>query len=97
MGTSAPKSQKNNRSKTKTAVRGTRVRKPLSVLARKKQTERLIRTLQQHKPYLSEQYKIRSLGIFGSYLRAQQKPRSDLDLLVEFGETEIQREQGAQT
>ena len=41
----------------------------------------------KRKPYLSEQYTVRSLGIFGSYLRAEQKPRSDLDLIVEFGET----------
>jgi len=33
------------------------------------------------------QYKIRSLGLFGSYVRGEQKKNSDVDILVEFCET----------
>jgi len=36
---------------------------------------------------LKEQYKIRSLGLFGSYVRGEQKKNSDVDILVEFCET----------
>jgi uncharacterized protein len=39
--------------------------------------------LQQHKPELSENWKVRSLGIFGSYVRGEARKSSDLDLLVE--------------
>ena len=38
-------------------------------------------------PELRRQYKIASLGIFGSYVRKEQRADSDLDLLVTFDET----------
>ena len=38
-------------------------------------------------PYLKEKFKVESLGIFGSYVRQDQKPSSDLDLLVTFSDT----------
>ncbi len=47
---------------------------------------RFRRILRAHLPELTERYKVKSLGIFGSYLRAEQKPRSDLDVLVEYSE-----------
>lgn len=42
------------------------------------------RILRSHLPALREQYSVLSLGVFGSYVRGEQKKRSDLDLLVEF-------------
>jgi|GEM_PF-5923809 len=39
--------------------------------------------LQSHKPELSEIWMVRSLGIFGSYVRGEARKGSDLDLLVE--------------
>lgn len=33
---------------------------------------------------LRERYGVRSLGIFGSYVRGEQRKRSDLDILVDF-------------
>jgi len=45
---------------------------------------RIKRTLRAHLPELREQYAVKSLGIFGSYVRGEQKKRSDLDVLVEF-------------
>ncbi len=36
---------------------------------------------------LSEQYQVKSLGVFGSYVRHEQSTGSDLDLLVAFNET----------
>ena len=38
-------------------------------------------------PGLRGQYKIATLGIFGSYVRREQRADSDLDLLVSFEET----------
>lgn len=43
--------------------------------------------LRHHMPGLMQQYGIKSMGIFGSYVRGQQKMKSDLDLLVEFDNT----------
>lgn len=43
--------------------------------------------LVQHKSVLHEHYKVRELGIFGSYVRKEQTEASDVDLLVEFSET----------
>lgn len=40
--------------------------------------------LATHLPALREQYAVKSLGVFGSYVRGESRKRSDLDLLVEF-------------
>jgi predicted nucleotidyltransferase len=42
--------------------------------------------LRQQLPLLKERYQVMSLGIFGSYVRIEQIPESDLDLLVSFQE-----------
>jgi len=34
--------------------------------------------------YLSREYGVERLGLFGSYVRNEQRPDSDIDLLVEF-------------
>lgn len=39
------------------------------------------------KPFLKEKFKVKSIGIFGSYVRGKEKKKSDLDILVEFEET----------
>ena len=43
--------------------------------------------LKQHLPELHKQFSVKSLGIFGSYVRGQQREDSDLDVLVNFEET----------
>ncbi len=40
--------------------------------------------MQKYKPELERDYGVNELGIFGSYVRGEQRPDSDLDLLVEF-------------
>ncbi|MDQ1276805.1 MAG: uncharacterized protein QG610_2383 [Euryarchaeota archaeon] len=40
--------------------------------------------ISQHLPKLTQEYNISYLGIFGSYVRGEQKEDSDLDILVEF-------------
>ncbi|WP_048174392.1 nucleotidyltransferase family protein [Methanosarcina siciliae] len=42
--------------------------------------------LRQNMPEISRKYKVSYLGIFGSYVRGEQGPESDLDILVEFEE-----------
>jgi uncharacterized protein len=39
--------------------------------------------LQAQKPYLAEKYGVIELGLFGSYVRGEQRPDSDLDVLIE--------------
>jgi hypothetical protein len=39
--------------------------------------------LQGQKPYLAEQYGVAEIGIFGSYVRGEQRADSDLDVLIE--------------
>lgn len=41
------------------------------------------KTLSDHKTELKEEFKIKQLGIFGSYSRKEQTIDSDLDILVE--------------
>jgi predicted nucleotidyltransferase len=43
--------------------------------------------LGQHKEELGTKYGVKSIGIFGSYVRGEQKKRSDVDILVEFEES----------
>ncbi len=52
-----------------------------------KTLEEIKRELIKLKPYLYEKYKVKEIGIFGSYVKDKQKKRSDLDILVDFEET----------
>lgn len=40
--------------------------------------------LKQYRDELEQQFKVKSIAIFGSYVRGQQREESDVDLLVEF-------------
>ncbi|MCL4468336.1 MAG: nucleotidyltransferase family protein [Deltaproteobacteria bacterium] len=51
-----------------------------------KRLEQIKYILEQQKTYLEEKYKIKEIGVFGSYVRGEQKKKSDLDILVEFEE-----------
>jgi predicted nucleotidyltransferase len=48
--------------------------------------ERIKRVLLQHKPELRKKFKVKTIGVFGSYVRGEQEPGSDVDVLVEFEE-----------
>lgn len=52
----------------------------------KKKIDQIIMKLRETKPVLKEKYKVKTLGVFGSYVRGEQKEGSDLDILVEFQE-----------
>ena len=49
--------------------------------------ENLKSQIEALKPVLRERFKVETIGIFGSYVRGEQKRKSDLDVLVEFSET----------
>lgn len=46
--------------------------------------EEIKKTLRTLKPILKDVYGVTEIGIFGSYLRGEEKDQSDLDILVEF-------------
>jgi len=46
--------------------------------------EEIKSTLQRIMPEIKERYKVKYLGVFGSYVRGEASRTSDLDLLVEF-------------
>jgi uncharacterized protein len=48
--------------------------------------EQLRRQLRTQLPTLTRDYRVKTLGLFGSYVRHEQTPESDLDVLVEFDE-----------
>lgn len=40
--------------------------------------------LSQAKPVIQEKYKVKEMGIFGSYARGEQNDASDIDVLIDF-------------
>ncbi|MEM4611046.1 MAG: nucleotidyltransferase domain-containing protein, partial [Thermoproteota archaeon] len=46
--------------------------------------EKVKKVLKEHKEELREKYGVKEIGIFGSYVRGENKESSDLDILVEF-------------
>jgi len=51
------------------------------------ETQTIIREIKKGLPVLRDKYGIREIGIFGSYLRGEQKRKSDVDILVDFEKT----------
>lgn len=49
--------------------------------------DKVLTTLRQHLPLLAERYSVSSLGLFGSHVRGEARPDSDLDILVRFHRT----------
>ena len=45
--------------------------------------DEILRTLAKDKSELQKQFKVRSMALFGSYARGDQKSDSDVDILVE--------------
>ena len=52
-----------------------------------KYVEEIKEKLEELKPLLEEKFEVKSIGIFGSYIRGGEKKGSDLDILVEFEES----------
>lgn len=50
------------------------------------EVEEIKRTLSLHKAELKKKFKVKTIGVFGSYVRGEQKRSSDVDILVEFEE-----------
>ena len=48
--------------------------------------EEIERILARHKKELYQKYKIKEIGIFGSFVRGEEDKESDVDIVVEFEE-----------
>ncbi len=48
--------------------------------------EEILKILDEIKEEVSKRYKVEKIGLFGSFVREGQKPGSDIDVLVRFGE-----------
>ena len=46
--------------------------------------DEIVQTLRENMPDLAERHGVKSLGVFGSYVRGEADEESDLDILVEF-------------
>ena len=55
----------------------------MSILGEKLSKQDIKKILKEHKDILNK-YKVRTIGLFGSYVRGDQQDKSDLDILVEF-------------
>ncbi len=53
-----------------------------------KNFKQIEKKLEELKPTLRERFKVKKIGVFGSYIRGKQKKSSDLDILVEFKKTD---------
>ena len=51
-----------------------------------KSLDTVLAELRRLKPELARRYPIRAMGVFGSYVRGEQREDSDLDVLVELGD-----------
>ena len=49
--------------------------------------EEIRKKLVEHKDKLQKKFRVKEIGLFGSYVRGEQKGSSDVDMLVEFEET----------
>ena len=49
-----------------------------------KDLEKIKKILKEYKKELEEKYNVKSIAIFGSYVRGTQTKESDIDILVEF-------------
>lgn len=54
-----------------------------------KNIKKIEEKLKDLKPILKNRYNVSEIGVFGSYVRGEQKKGSDLDILVKFEESAI--------
>jgi uncharacterized protein len=67
-------------------VRKTEKIEHLIVIVAMKTLEEITATIEALKPQLRERFKVKTIGVFGSYVRGEQTSKSDVDVLVEFEE-----------
>lgn len=51
-----------------------------------KEIKKILKTLEDTKEIIYKKYKVKKLGVFGSYIKGEQQDMSDIDILVDFSE-----------
>ena len=46
----------------------------------------IVAQLKELRPIITDHYKVKEIGLFGSFVRGEQRAGSDIDVLVEFAE-----------
>jgi len=46
--------------------------------------EEILKKLRELKPYLQKEFGVKEIGIFGSVVRNEQRPDSDIDILIDY-------------
>jgi len=49
-----------------------------------KEIDHIISEIKKHKPELAKEFHIKELGVFGSFIRGEERIDSDIDMLVDF-------------
>ncbi len=49
-----------------------------------KNKEEIIKKIKENLPFLKETFNVKIIGLFGSYVRGEQREESDVDILVDF-------------
>ncbi|MCC6543983.1 MAG: nucleotidyltransferase family protein [Nitrospirae bacterium] len=52
-----------------------------------KTLQEITKILKEHKKEICKKYKVKEIGVFGSFARGEQRKSSDVDILVEFKDT----------
>jgi len=50
------------------------------------QLQSILQKLRAYLPEIKDQYQIKTMGVFGSYVRGEENDHSDIDVLVEFNQ-----------
>jgi predicted nucleotidyltransferase len=54
--------------------------------------EEIKRKIDEYKPFLKKEFKVKSISVFGSYLRGEQTKKSDIDTLKPLIKNKILKE-----
>lgn len=46
--------------------------------------EEIIKILKEHKEEIKKKYHVKEIGLFGSFIRGEEKESSDIDILIDF-------------
>jgi len=49
-----------------------------------KELERIILEFKNHRVEIEKDFNVKEIGVFGSYIRGEERPDSDIDILVDF-------------
>jgi uncharacterized protein len=49
-----------------------------------KEIKRILNEIRKHKTEITEVYHVKEIGVFGSYIRGEERADSDVDILVDF-------------